>query len=158
MHANCHTVGSVGSCVFPPRVINAYEAGHRQPALATLASLIVAAGMDLEVRVRPQRRELERLTGPVGRKLRRRQHQVIEAAAAHGITNLRVFGSVARGDDRPDSDVDLLADLPAELGLIGLGRAREELERVLDVPVDLVPAGDLKPDVAKRVEVESVAL
>jgi uncharacterized protein len=37
---------------------------------------------------------------------------MISAAAAHGVHNLRVFGSVARGEDRLDSDVDLLADLP----------------------------------------------
>jgi predicted nucleotidyltransferase len=36
----------------------------------------------------------------------------VAAAAAHDVRNLRVFGSVARGEDRADSDVDLLADLP----------------------------------------------
>jgi len=73
--------------------------------------------------------------------------------------NLRVFGSVARGQDRPDSDVDLLADLPPSLGLLGLGRLQEELESVLGgVRIDLVPAPDLKPDVRSRVEHEAVAL
>lgn len=139
-------------------VISAYEAGHRQPALSTLANLVAAAGMELEIRVRPQRQGLGRLTGPVGRKLRRRRDRVVEAAAAHGITNLRIFGSVARGEDRPDSDIDLLVDIPAGLGLLGIGRAREELQRILGVPVDLIPAGDLKPDVARRVQAEAVAL
>jgi predicted nucleotidyltransferase len=49
------------------------------------------------------------LSGPVGRKVRRHRRDLVAAAAAHGLTNLRVFGSVARGQDRPDSDVDLLA-------------------------------------------------
>lgn len=47
----------------------------------------------------------------MGRRVRRR-NDLIAAAEARGIRNLRVFGSVARGEDRPDSDVDLLADLP----------------------------------------------
>lgn len=139
-------------------VISAYEAGHRQPALSTLAALVAAAGMELEVRVRAPRRGLDRLTGPVGRRVRRKRRQVVAAAAAHGLTNVRVFGSVARGEDRPDSDVDLLADLPTEMGIFGLGRAREELERILSASVDLIPTGDLKPDVARRVDGESVAL
>ncbi len=139
-------------------VISAYESGHRQPALSTLAALVAATGLELDVRVRAPRRGLDRLTGPVGRRVRRNRRKVIHAAAGHGITNLRVFGSVARGEDRPDSDVDLLVDLPASLGLVGLGRVREELEQLIGAPVDLVPASDLKPDVARRVEAEIVAL
>jgi predicted nucleotidyltransferase len=69
-----------------------------------------------------------------------------------------VFGSVARGQDRPDSDVDLLADLPPGLGLFGLGRVQAELEAILGARVDLVPASDLKPGVRARVERERVAL
>jgi predicted nucleotidyltransferase len=70
-----------------------------------------------------------------------------------------VFGSVARGEDRPDSDVDLLVDLPPGLGLLGLGRLLDDLERVLEgTRVDLVPTTDLKPDVRERVEREAVPL
>ena len=47
------------------------------------------------------------------------------------MTNLRVFGSVARGEDRPDSDVDLLVDLPPHMGLLGLGRVQADLEAIL---------------------------
>lgn len=139
-------------------VISAYEAGHRQPALSTLANLIAATGFDLDVRVRSRKRPIDRLTGPLGRRVRRHRRQLVDAAAAHGITNLRVFGSVARGDDHADSDIDLLADIPAGLGLFGLARAREDLERILNAKVDLVPAHDLKPGVAKRVAAEQVAL
>jgi uncharacterized protein len=138
-------------------VISAYESDRRQPALATLAELIEATGMVLEVRVRTSR-PIDRLTGPVGRRIRRNRRPLIEAAAGHGITHLRVFGSVARGEDRPDSDVDLLADIPEGVGLLELGRAREEMERILKTRVDLVPVGDLKPEVAKRVTKDLVPL
>ena len=66
--------------------------------------------------------------------------------------------SVARGEDQPNSDVDLLADLPSEMGLLGLGRVQAELEAILDARVDLVPAADLKREVRLRVEDELVAL
>jgi uncharacterized protein len=105
-----------------PSVISAYESGHRQPALPTLAALIQAAGYELVIDIQRQPRRLSRLSGPVGQRVRRRRRDLIAAAATHGVTNLRVFGSVARGTDRPDSDLDLLVDLPPHMGLLGLGR------------------------------------
>jgi len=74
------------------------------------------------------------------------------------VTNLRVFGSVARGEDRPDSDVDLLVDLPPDIGLLGLGRVQAELEAILGAKVDLVPASDLKSAVRARAERDLVPL
>lgn len=139
-------------------VISAYESGRREPSLPTLAALIEAAGYELTAGIRRQPRRLSRLSGPVGRRLRARRREVLAAAAAHGVTNLRVFGSVARGQDRPDSDVDLLADLPAGMGLFGLGRVQADLEAILGARVDLVPAQDLKPGVRPRAERELVAL
>jgi uncharacterized protein len=139
-------------------VISTYESGYRQPSLPTLAALIEAAGYELTAGIRRQPRRLNRLSGPVGRRLRARRREVIAAAAAHGVTNLRVFGSVACGQDRPDSDVDLLADLPAGMGLFALGRVQAELEDILGTRVDLVPAQDLKPAVRPRAERELVAL
>jgi predicted nucleotidyltransferase/DNA-binding XRE family transcriptional regulator len=139
-------------------VISAYESGHRQPSLPTLAGLIEAAGFELVAELRPHPQRLASLTGPIGQRLRRRRHDVIAAAAAHGVSGLHVFGSVARGEDRQDSDVDLFADLPPGMSLFGLGRLRAELEAILGVRVDLVPLQDLKPDVRARVERELVAL
>jgi predicted nucleotidyltransferase len=77
--------------------------------------------------LRQQPGRLSRLSGPPGRRLRRHRQDLIIAAAAHGVSNLRVFGSVARGDDHPDSDVDLLADLPPGLSLFGSGRVEADL-------------------------------
>ena len=139
-------------------VISAYESGRREPSLPTLAALIEAAGYELTAGIRRQPRRLSRLSGPVGRRLRARRREVVAAAAAHGVTNLRVFGSVARGEDRPDSDVDLLADLPVGMGLFGLGRVQADLESILGARVDLVPAQDLKPGVRLRAEHDLVAL
>lgn len=139
-------------------VISAYESGQRQPSIPALARLIEAAGFELTLGIRRQPRRLNRLTGPVGRRVRRHRQDLIAAAAAHGIQNLRVFGSVARGEDRPNSDVDLLADLPPGLSLFGLGRAEADLEAILGTRVELIPAADLKSGVRERVERDLVPL
>jgi hypothetical protein len=56
-------------------------------------------------------------------RVRRRRHDLVAASAAYGVHGLQVFGSVARGEDRPDSDVDLLADLPPGMSLFRPGPA-----------------------------------
>lgn len=86
------------------------------------------------------------------------RRDLVAAAAAHDVTNLRVFGSVARGEDRPDSDLDLLVELPADMGLLGLGQVQAELEDILGHKVDLVPASDFKPSVRARAERDLIAL
>jgi predicted nucleotidyltransferase/DNA-binding XRE family transcriptional regulator len=139
-------------------VISAYESGRRQPALPTLVALIEAAGHELVTAVYRQPGQLTRLAGPVGRRVRSRRKDLVAAAATHGVTNLRVFGSVARGTDRPDSDLDLLADLPPGMGLLGLGRVQDELEAIVGSQVDLIPAEDLKPGVRARAARDLVAL
>jgi predicted nucleotidyltransferase len=130
----------------------------RQPAVPALATLVDAAGYDLVLGLRRQPGRLARLSGPVGRRVRRHRHDLVAAAAAHGVQNLRAFGSVARGEDRPDSDVDLLADLPPGLTLFGLGRAEADLEAIIGTRVELIPAQDLKPTVRARAERDLVAL
>jgi hypothetical protein len=138
-------------------VVSAYESGHRQPAVPTLAALVDAAGYELVISARRQPRQLRRLSGPLGRRVRRRRRDLVAAAAAYGVTNLRVFGSVARGEEQPDSDVDLLADLPPGLSLLGLGRVQADLEDILGARVDLV-AGTLKPQVRATADRDLIPL
>jgi len=138
-------------------VVSAYESGSRQPSVPTLARLVAATGLELEMRAR---RPLvsRRLGGPLGIRLRERAEELKFVAAQHGLANVRVFGSVARGDDHEGSDVDLLVDVPAGMGLLGLARAQRDLEEVLGVPVDVVPARDLKHLVAEAVRADVIAL
>jgi hypothetical protein len=139
-------------------VISAYESGQRQPSIPALTRLVDAAGFELTLGLRKPPGRLRRLSGPVGRHVRRHRKDLVATAAAHGVSNLRVFGSVARGEDHPDSDLDLLADFPPGLSLFGLGRLEADLEGILGIRVDLVPAADLKPDVRERVESDLIAL
>jgi uncharacterized protein len=139
-------------------VISAYESGRRQPSLPTLEALVEAAGFDLTIGLRRSAARRGQLTGPLGQRVRRHRAALVAAAQTHGVSNLRVFGSVARGEEEPGSDIDLLADLPAEMGLFGLGRLRADLEAIIEAPVDLIPASDLKPDVRTRIAEELIAL
>lgn len=54
----------------------------------------------------------------------------------YGVTGLTLFGSTARGDNRPDSDVDILVDMPPKIFL--MSRLQEYLEKILNSSVDLV--------------------
>jgi predicted nucleotidyltransferase len=75
-----------------------------------------------------------------------------------GMTGLWVFGSVARGGARADSDVDLLAEFDpgAPLSLVGLASLRADLSDLLGAPVDLVERGTLRPAVREAAEREAV--
>ncbi|MFC7025740.1 nucleotidyltransferase family protein [Promicromonospora thailandica] len=84
--------------------------------------------------------------------LREQRDEVIEIAARHGARNVRVFGSVARGEDTEESDVDLLVDLDPGVGMFALGALEAELEEVLGREVDVVIARALRENVAATVE------
>lgn len=137
-------------------VVSAYESGGRQPSLPTLARLVRSTGSELEVGLSDP--ALSRLTGPLGRRLLTHRRELRDVAARYRLGTPRVFGSVARGEDRVGSDVDLLIDVPTGVGLITLGRCRAELEEIIGAQVDLVPVSDLKPPVASRVLAEAVTL
>jgi uncharacterized protein len=74
------------------------------------------------------------------------------------MSNVRVFGSVARGEDTEDSDIDLLVDLADDVSLVELIGLERELSELLGRPVDVVPARGLTPAVARRVLAEAVPL
>ncbi len=68
-----------------------------------------------------------------------------QVAEQRGFTDLAVFGSAARGDDRPDSDIDLLVQPPAGADLFDMVRLEEALEAILGRGVDLVSYRGLDP-------------
>jgi predicted nucleotidyltransferase/DNA-binding XRE family transcriptional regulator len=140
-------------------VVSAYEGGRRQPSLPVLLRLIAATGHVLEGSLVPApREEATPLSGPLGRRVRRHRQDIKDVASSYGAGNMRVFGSVARGAERADSDVDFLLDLPAAAGLFTLGRLRRDLEELLHARVDLVPADGLKPEARAAVESDLVNL
>ena len=128
------------------------ERGKRQPALAATGHRLALGPQPPSPRVRglPDTR--------LGRLLRRRRQALLDAVAAAGARNLRVFGSVARGEDGPDSDVDLLVDVPEDTGMFALLALEGTLERILEAKVDLATPADLKPRVRDAALADAIAL
>ena len=79
-------------------------------------------------------------------------------AEERGARNVRVFGSVARGEDREGSDIDLLVDVDDGVGLVAIAGLARELTDLLGVAVDVVPADSLKRGVRAEVLAEAVPL
>lgn len=111
-------------------------------------------------RSQPEVSRLLRFHGasPLARNLRRNADQIRQIVTQAGGSQVRVFGSVATGRDRPDSDVDLLFTMKRPLSLMQLGRLEQRLTDLLGVSVDLVPESALRPDLRERVLSQAVAL
>ena len=133
-------------------VISAYESGRREPSFATLTRLVKSAGFTLEPHLEP---------APVPSALaivREHADELRTTLGALGAVDIRVFGSVARGDETETSDVDLLVELETDAGLFALLRMQSAAEAILGRSVDVSPISGLKPDVAERVLREAVPL
>jgi uncharacterized protein len=137
--------------------VSAYESGRRTPSVVTLARLVRAAGYEIET-VLVDGADVSLPNTPVARRLAEHRREIIEAAARYGARNVRVFGSVARGDAASGSDIDLLVDLPARTGIFTLGAIAREVERLVGVRADVVPASALRPDLRDRILAEAIPL
>ena len=112
--------------------LSAYETGRRQPSSETLARITDAC--------RPKPSDL----------LEQRRSEVLAVLAEFKV-KAWVFGSVARGQDEWDSDLDLLVDLPDDFGYLRLARLQRRL-RELGVEADLVPRGALDPQAESGID------
>ena len=91
--------------------------------------------------------------------LREHRAEILAAAEAVGAANVRVFGSVARGEETPESDVDLLVDFPAtERGLFPLLKLAAEIEHLIGRRVDVAAAQVMAEPVRGRALAEAVPL
>lgn len=77
-------------------------------------------------------------------------------AETYGVSEIGIFGSYARGDQEPASDVDILVSFEEPIGLIRFVGLQEELGDLLGVEVDLTTRNALKPWMRDRVENEVV--
>lgn len=107
--------------------IAAYESGRRTASPQMVTRLVGAT------RARPSV------------ALRTHRDLIVELAAARGLTDLAVFGSIARGEDTPSSDVDLLATAAPTVGLLDISAFALDVEDLLGAKVDIVTRGGLRP-------------
>jgi len=124
----------------PQPNVSAYENGRRTP------SPDVARRLALALKGRPS--------------LRLEQHRgrIRELVAEFHATSPRVFGSVARGDDQPGSDLDLLVDFSDEATLLDEVGLRLALSDLLQIEVDVIASDTLRGEVRDRVLREAVAV
>ena len=83
--------------------------------------------------------------------IQKKRSRILAIAGRHGATNLRIFGSVARGEAGPESDLDLLVDLEPGRSLLDHIALIQDLEEALGCRVDVVTVTALKEGYIKRI-------
>lgn len=121
--------------------------GHRGRAITSrTASLRLFGAME---GVKVQRMSLRD-------ELREKRQAILAIAAKHGAREVRLFGSVARGAERSDSDIDLLVEMEPGRSLFDVAALEEELEALLKRRVQIVLEDGLKPWGRERILSEAV--
>lgn len=90
--------------------------------------------------------------------LRKHRAKILDLATHHGAGNVRVFGSMARGEEGEDSDLDLFVTLGKGRSLLDLVGLKQDLEDLVHCPVDVVTEQGLSPYLRERVLAEAVLL
>lgn len=141
----------------PELELEVLPAGHAEyPGLdAVQADAFGATLRHIETALR---RHVETSTRALRERVRRHRDELVTELERFGASNVRLFGSIARGDDSPASDIDLLVDLAHDTSLIDLAAMGRAAERILGVAVDVVPASSLKPDAEAVILGEAVPL
>jgi predicted nucleotidyltransferase/DNA-binding XRE family transcriptional regulator len=140
-------------------VISAYERGRREPGAETFLMLIEAAGLDFIIRVPTNSYQHPTLPDSAQtRALVKHRQQILDLVAEHHASNVRIFGSVARGEARPDSDIDILVDFEKGATLFDLSGLTERLRELLHFPIDLGDPKSLKPHVQPSVAKDQLSL
>ena len=83
--------------------------------------------------------------------LQGKRQDILRVAAKHGARNVRVFGSAARGEDRPESDLDLLVEMESGRSLLDLVALGQDLEDLLHRKVDVLTDSSVHPAVRQHI-------
>jgi predicted nucleotidyltransferase/DNA-binding XRE family transcriptional regulator len=140
-----------------------YESGVTIPALPTLERLLLACGRELRIDVPARSDDARPISvraqlGPVAERVRRHRRAIFTAARKRGISKVRVFGSLARGESEAGSDLDLLVDLKPGRTLLDVAGFRREVSELLDLPVDVATPDMLKGRLRNEVLGEALPL
>ncbi|MFQ5756432.1 MAG: nucleotidyltransferase family protein [Acidiferrobacterales bacterium] len=90
--------------------------------------------------------------------LKEKREDILRLAQKHGARNIRVFGSVARGEADEKSDIDFLVDMQPGRSLLDMGGLLMDLRDLLGRDVDVVSVRGLKPRIREQVIKEAVSL
>ena len=90
--------------------------------------------------------------------LRKRRDEILRIAKCHGVEDLRLFGSVSRGEERPDSDIDFLVRLESGRSLLDIVAFKQDIEDLLGFKIDVVTENAVSPYIRERVLKEALSL
>lgn len=90
--------------------------------------------------------------------MKSRRDEILAIAAKHGAANIRIFGSVVRGEDRDDSDVDVLVDMADDRSLYDLVGLQQDIESLLGRKADVLTTDSLHPRLKDRILAEALPL
>jgi uncharacterized protein len=90
--------------------------------------------------------------------IKARRADILDAARRHGAHNIRMVGSVARGEAGAESDIDILVAMEQGRSLLDVIDLGHELEELLKMKVDVLTEGGLSPYLRDRIYAEAVAL
>jgi predicted nucleotidyltransferase/DNA-binding XRE family transcriptional regulator len=139
-----------------------YEAETAIPTIPTLERLLAACGQQLQISVSRSTSappsSIRGRTEEQAALLRSKRKPLLAAAQRRGVRNVRVFGSVARGDARPDSDIDLLVEFGPGRSLLDIAGFRNDARKILNRDVDVATPEILREEFRDDVLAEAVLL
>jgi predicted nucleotidyltransferase len=86
------------------------------------------------------------------------REEILRIAASHGAQNVRVFGSLARGEAGPESDIDILVELDPGRSLLDIIAIKQDLEDLIGYEVDVVTEAAISPYIREQVLKEAISL
>jgi predicted nucleotidyltransferase len=94
----------------------------------------------------------------INETLKEKRDEILNIASRYGARNVRVFGSIARGEGRRDSDLDVLVELEPGRSLLDIIAIKQDLEDLLNTKVDVVTEAAVSPYIRDQVLRQAISL
>jgi len=94
----------------------------------------------------------------IGEMLKEKRDEILAIAKQHGGRKVRIFGSIARGQGKEDSDIDLLVELEPGRSLLDIIAIKQDLEDLLKRKVDVVTEAAVSPYIRKEILRQAISL
>ena len=94
----------------------------------------------------------------IDKTLREKRDQILAIARQHSARNVRVFGSLARGEGKRDSDLDVLVELEPGRSLLDIVAIKQDLEDLLNTKVDVVTEAAVSPYIRSQILRQAISL
>ena len=94
----------------------------------------------------------------IDKTLREKRDRILAITRQHGARNVRVFGSIARGEGKRDSDLDVLVELESGRSLLDIIAIKQDLEDLLNTKVDVVTEAAISPYIRNQILRQAISL